>query len=97
MTLSFSAVSALSRVTLLAVPKCPDVNGEQGSRMMLVLQQCEFGMALLSAPCQGGVNSPFAISRAQLVCPNEPNSDSTHPNCKEDHFPFGLMQSKKQN
>lgn len=47
----------------------------------------------LSAQCQDGVNGPGAISGAQLVYPNEHDSNSTPANCKECICVLTVLQS----
>lgn len=56
---------------------------------------CACRLVLLSAHCQGGVNGLSAISGAQLVYPNEHNSNSTPANCKEGICLLTLLQSWK--
>lgn len=56
---------------------------------------CACRLVLLSARCQGGVNGLSAISGAQLVYPNEHNSNSTPANCKEGICLLTPVQSEK--
>lgn len=56
---------------------------------------CACRLVLLPAHCQGGVNGLSAISGAQLVYPNEHNSNSTPANCKKGICLLTLLQSWK--
>lgn len=56
---------------------------------------CACRLVLLSAQCQDRVNGLSAISGAQLVYPNEHNSNSTPANCKEGICLLMLLQSLK--